>query len=252
MARNIYEQLNTEQKQKETTLFPGMQQITSESQHMSGEKENSTSMIYNHHGLHSIRTVDDKLKSTAAAMAAKLAASTSSAEMLSSLLSTLASEGVIGHQNRENHSVDNLKRIKLDNGMPSFMSNHSQFSQPELLMKMMPPPHKQSVSHSSSSMLPLERPMSLPPLHLNQLTQAAGSTLSASYSYSSTTTLPPIYHTSETPSFPVSSSSYQNIQMTKEGGSSYSVPPISYQNIQVNEEGGPFLGQAQPSSSISH
>ncbi|KMZ64072.1 hypothetical protein ZOSMA_386G00060 [Zostera marina] len=94
MARNIYEQLNTEQKQKETTLFPGMQQITSESQHMSGEKENSTSMIYNHHGLHSIRTVDDKLKSTAAAMAAKLAASTSSAEMLSSLLSTLASEGM--------------------------------------------------------------------------------------------------------------------------------------------------------------
>ncbi|KMZ64075.1 hypothetical protein ZOSMA_386G00090 [Zostera marina] len=132
MARNIYEQLNTEQKQKETTLFPGMQQITSESQHMSGEKENSTSMIYNHHGLHSIRTVDDKLKSTAAAMAAKLAASTSSAEMLSSLLSTLASEGVIGHQNRENHSVDNLKRIKLDNGMPSFMSNHSQFSQPKM------------------------------------------------------------------------------------------------------------------------
>ncbi|KMZ60141.1 hypothetical protein ZOSMA_600G00020 [Zostera marina] len=132
MARNIYEQLNTEQKQKETTLFPGMQQITSESQHMSGEKENSTSMIYNHHELHSIRTVDDKLKSTAAAMAAKLAASTSSAEMLSSLLSTLASEGVIGHQNRENHSVDNLKRIKLDNGMPSFMSNHSQFSQPKM------------------------------------------------------------------------------------------------------------------------
>lgn len=238
-----------------------MQQTSSESQHIIGEKENSTSAIYNQHGLHSTRTADDNLKSTAAAMAAKLAASTSSAEMLSSLLSTLASEGVIGQQNRENNSVDNQKRIKLENGLPSYINHNQQlpppqFSQPELLMKMMPPPHQQSLSHPATSMLPLERPMSLPalqpPLHLDQLTKAAGSTLSASYSYSSTTTLPPIYQTSETPSYPVPSSSYQNIQMTKEGGPSYSAPPISYQNIQANEEGGPFLGQAQPSSSISH
>ncbi|KAG9130300.1 hypothetical protein Leryth_004205 [Lithospermum erythrorhizon] len=74
-------------------------------------------------------TVEGDIKSAAAVVAAKLAASTSSAEMLSLVLSSFASDGVIG--NASNHSFSDYpaeKRAKLENDNSSYM--HMQNPQP--------------------------------------------------------------------------------------------------------------------------
>lgn len=55
-------------------------------------------------------------KSAAAAVAAKLTASTSSAEMLTYVLSSLASEGVIGNSPSNDYPLQ--KRTKINNGEP--------------------------------------------------------------------------------------------------------------------------------------
>lgn len=59
---------------------------------------------------------DENRKTEAAAVAAKLTASASSAQMLSFVLSSLASEGVIGPAHKE-ESPDS-KRLKLQNSLP--------------------------------------------------------------------------------------------------------------------------------------
>lgn len=62
---------------------------------------------------------EDPRKSAAAAVAAQLTASTSSAQMLSYVLSSLASEGVIGNQAKESSAeYPTEKRPKLDTDQP--------------------------------------------------------------------------------------------------------------------------------------
>lgn len=64
----------------------------------------------------------DPRKSAAAAVAAKLTASTSSAQMLSYVLSTLASEGIIGNPTTESSAeYHSEKRAKLENDQSSNM-----------------------------------------------------------------------------------------------------------------------------------
>lgn len=66
-------------------------------------------------------------KSTAAAVAAKLTASTSSAEMLTYVLSSLASEGVIGNSPSNDYPA---KRTKINNEQPQPYIPSSQNAQP--------------------------------------------------------------------------------------------------------------------------
>ncbi|XVF57733.1 hypothetical protein PTKIN_Ptkin07bG0006200 [Pterospermum kingtungense] len=136
---------------------------------------------------------EDPQKSAAAAMVAKLTASSSSAEMLSYVLSSLASEGVIGKPMKES-SGDYLseKRAKLENDQPYIPSQsplqasvppflHSESQQhnvvtttQQLTSNEAPPPP----SSSSSPPLP---PM--PQYVVSQYMPTAGSVNGVPYSY---------------------------------------------------------------------
>ncbi|GAB2278405.1 hypothetical protein Dimus_013089 [Dionaea muscipula] len=72
---------------------------------------------------------EDPRKSAAAAVAAKLTASTSSAQMLTYVLSSLAQEGVIGNAVKESSSSSDYpseKRPKLENDQSSYVPSPSQ------------------------------------------------------------------------------------------------------------------------------
>ncbi|GKV40632.1 hypothetical protein SLEP1_g48248 [Rubroshorea leprosula] len=70
---------------------------------------------------------EDTRKSAAAAVAAKLTASTSSAQMLSYVFSSLASEGVIGNSLKESFSdYPSEKKCKLDSDQPYIPSQNPQ------------------------------------------------------------------------------------------------------------------------------
>lgn len=87
-------------------------------------------------------SIKDDPKSAAAAMAAKLTASSSSAEMLTYVLSSLASEGVIGNQIKGSLSdFPPEKRPKLDDDKPPPYIP-SQSPQPQI------PPFSHSEQHS--------------------------------------------------------------------------------------------------------
>ncbi|XP_010502651.1 PREDICTED: UPF0400 protein C337.03-like isoform X1 [Camelina sativa] len=99
------------------------------------------------------QSVEDPRKTAAAAVVAKLTASTSSAEMLSYVLSSLASEGIIGNNNppavtESPSSVDYPpeKRPKLQNHGQSYLPQHQQnaattsSSTPPPALPLPPPP----------------------------------------------------------------------------------------------------------------
>ncbi|EOA23822.1 hypothetical protein CARUB_v10017036mg [Capsella rubella] len=99
------------------------------------------------------QSVEDPRKTAAAAVVAKLTASTSSAEMLSYVLSSLASEGIIGNNNapavsESPSSVDYPpeKRPKVQNHDQSYI-----------------PPHQQNAATTSSSTPPPPLPPPPPP-----------------------------------------------------------------------------------------
>ncbi|XP_028771408.1 UPF0400 protein C337.03 isoform X2 [Neltuma alba] len=137
---------------------------------------------------------EDPRKSAAAAVAAKLTASTSSAQMLSYVLSSLASEGVIGSSMSESSgNYHSEKRVKLENDQPSYIPSQNPSQQP-----IPPLPHPDPVQHSvsminqhsssseppplpSSSPPPLPPPPPMPQYPMPQFTQAAGN---VAYSYS--------------------------------------------------------------------
>ncbi|XP_054802394.1 uncharacterized protein LOC129306079 [Prosopis cineraria] len=146
-------------------------------------------------------------KSAAAAMAAKLTASTSSAQMLSYVLSSLASEGVIGNSISESSGdYHSEKRAKLENDQPSYIPSQNPPQQP-----IPPRPHPDSIQHNASminqqstsseppppplsSPPPLPPPPPMPQYPMPQFMQAAGN---VTYSYSmaqqpSTATFPTV------------------------------------------------------------
>lgn len=108
---------------------------------VTGTGEQSTSVTYTRQMPFAEKSghTEEDPKSAAAAMAAKLAASTSSAQMLTFVLSSLASEGVIGNPIRESSGeYPSEKRAKIENEHPSYVPQNSQapaptFSHPEQL-----------------------------------------------------------------------------------------------------------------------
>ncbi|XP_021895696.1 regulation of nuclear pre-mRNA domain-containing protein 1B [Carica papaya] len=138
---------------------------------------------------------DDPRKSAAAAVAAKLTASTSSAQMLSIVLSSLASEGVIGNPLNESSSkYPSEKRPKLDNDQSYIPTQHPQqpqippFSHPESLQHSMSTttqqlPLNEAPPPPSSSPPPLPPLPPMPPYQVPQYMQTAGPVSGMPYNY---------------------------------------------------------------------
>ncbi|XP_071707402.1 uncharacterized protein [Rutidosis leptorrhynchoides] len=154
-------------------------------------------------------------KSAAAAVAAKLTASTSSAEMLTYVLSSLASEGVIVNSLKDSPSTDYpLKRTKIQNDPPA-----PQFPHPE--------PHDQPPPPSSPPPQPPMPPMQ--PYPVPQYMQSSGS---VSVSYGHNVNQPP--STMDMPGFATAGLSVNSV-------SSYTQQD-NYQNYQI--EGGFYSQQS--------
>ncbi|KAF7819380.1 regulation of nuclear pre-mRNA domain-containing protein 1A isoform X1 [Senna tora] len=140
---------------------------------------------------------EDPRKSAAAAVAAKLTASTSSAQMLSYVLSSLASEGVIGNSIKESSGdYHPEKRSKMENDQSSYIPSHNPqqqplppFSLPESLQHNVSSTNQQSTPNEAPP-LPSSSPPPMPPLppipqyQVPQFMQTAGSISTLAYGYS--------------------------------------------------------------------
>ncbi|KAK2968776.1 hypothetical protein RJ640_028169 [Escallonia rubra] len=187
--------------------------------------------------------IEDDPKAAAAAVAAKLTASTSSAQMLTYVLSSLASEGVIGNSMKESSSdYPPEKRSKLENDHSAYIPYQN--SQPPV-----PPfPHPDSLKHNipnpSQDLTPNEQPpppsspppqAPLPPMQpypIPQYMQNPGSMPNVPYGYGTTQQQPP----------PLPG--YHPVGAPFSGVSPFTAPPTNtYQSYQ--SEGGFY---SQPSS----
>ncbi|KAE9584470.1 hypothetical protein Lalb_Chr00c01g0403971 [Lupinus albus] len=182
---------------------------------------------------------EDPRKSAAAAVAAKLTASTSSAQMLTYVLSSLASEGVIGNPMTESSAdYHSEKRIKLENDQLPYIPSQNPQQQQQ--------PLPESIQHNGSSTnqhstpnepppLPSSSPPPLPPLppipqySVPQFMQTTGSISSMAYSYGvaqqpSMQAYPPVGASlnAVSPFAPAQLSSYQGFQGSD--GNYYSQP----------------------------
>ena len=186
---------------------------------------------------------EDPRKSAAAAVAAKLTASTSSAQMLTFVLSSLASEGVIGNPTKESSGdYPAEKRTKHENDQSAYTPQNAQPSVsafPNLdqlqhnvsTTTQQSTPSEQPPPPSSPPPLPPMPPM--PPYQVPQYMQAAGSMTNIPYSYGMTQQQPP------------SAANYPTVGPPVSSISSFTTPPAnSYQSFQGSEGG--FYGQ--PSS----
>ncbi|KAL6960395.1 hypothetical protein U1Q18_038160 [Sarracenia purpurea var. burkii] len=130
-------QLVTEKSMKEThASFKGPHSF------MVGNGEQSAPEMYTRQLPFAEKSGEDP-KTAAAAVAAKLTASTSSAQMLTYVLSSLASEGVIGNPMKEpSGDYPSEKRSKIENDHPSYIPpQNPQASLPlELTENEQPPP----------------------------------------------------------------------------------------------------------------
>ncbi|KAL0928342.1 hypothetical protein M5K25_000218 [Dendrobium thyrsiflorum] len=181
----------------------------------------------------SLQNEDEQRKKTAAAeVAAKLTASTSSAQMLSYVLSSLASESIISNQSQKEDYSPHSKRPKVENGL--YLPTPTQQSQPP------PPPfpHPDSVNPpppppppppSSPPMMP---PL-MPPTNVSQFIQAGGP-MAAVIPYNYATSPLQIQ-----PSLPP--------HLTG-GMPLYSIPPNPYQGFQLPDGVGSFSLQPLPST----
>lgn len=189
---------------------------------------------------------EDPRKSAAAAVAAKLSASTSSAQMLSYVLSSLASEGVIVNPLKDSPGdYPSEKRPKLETEQSSYKVPPS--SQPPV-----PPfPHPDSLHHNITSTTqqltsneqppppssPPPMPPPLPPMQpypLPQFIQTAGSMSSVPYNYGMT-------QQQQQASMP----GYPSVGAPVTGMSPYTAPPTNPYQVFQGSEGGFYT---QPSS----
>ncbi|KAJ8566882.1 hypothetical protein K7X08_019090 [Anisodus acutangulus] len=156
-------QILAEQNRKEAS--------TSQDPHtfITGNREQSAPVMYTRQvSYEKSGNLDEDMKSAAAAVAAKLTASTSSAQMLTYVLSSLASEGVIGNSTKESsHDNQPEKKMKLENDLSSYVPLHPQnpqeplsfFSQPNSVQHNLP-----STARESTPIEPPPLPSSPPPL----------------------------------------------------------------------------------------
>lgn len=218
----------------------------------SGEREQSAHVVYTQRGPpfadNSPQIEEDQRKTAAAAVAAKLAASTSSAQMLSFVLSSLASEGVIGNTLSESSMSDPFKkRPKLENGPPPYVPPQLNpplppFPHPESLQHknsavsqqmsthQLPPPHSLSspLSHPGATMQPspplppMPPPMQPPPP--SNFMQTAGSLTMLPHSYGTAQRPPPL-------------PGYAMVGTPDSSGPPHSTPQNPYQNFQASDGG---------------
>ncbi|KAI3457804.1 hypothetical protein Pfo_014467 [Paulownia fortunei] len=206
--------------------------------------ERSTSVTYTRQVSFAEKSgnIEEDPKSAAAAVAAKLAASTSSAQMLTFVLSSLASEGVIGNPIKESSSeYPSEKRAKIENEHTSYVPQNSQapaptFSHPEQVQHNLPvtsqdlnPNEPPPPPSSPPPLPPLPPPMQ--PYPVPQYMQTAMPILSGPYGY----------NVSQPP--PAPPPSYAPVGPPITGVSAFAPPLNAYQSYPP--EGG-FYGQ--PSS----
>ncbi|XP_060191940.1 uncharacterized protein LOC132621619 [Lycium barbarum] len=197
-------QILAEQNRKEAS--------TSQAPHtfISGNREQSAPVMYTRQvSYEKSGNHDEDMKSAAAAVAAKLTASTSSAQMLTYVLSSLASEGVIGNSTQESsHDNQPEKRMKLENDRSSYaplapqnpQEPHSFFSQPNSVQHNPP-----STARESTPIEPPPLPSSPPPLPplppmqpypVSQCIQTSGQFPSSAFVFA------PTHQSSTLPGFP--------------------------------------------------
>lgn len=162
----------------------------------------------------------DDTKAAAAAVAAKLTSSSSSAQMLTYVLSSLASEGVIGNSMKDS-STDHPpeKRAKLDSDQPSYVPPQNPQPPQELegADEQPPPP-----------LSPPPIPPPLPPMHhypVPPALQSAGP-MNLPLSYGITPLQPPALS-----GYPIVGPPMMN------GGPPFAAPPYPYQIVQGSEGG---------------
>ncbi|KAJ4960506.1 hypothetical protein NE237_020416 [Protea cynaroides] len=245
-------QLLVERRLKETnTSSDAPSSFLQETPAISTDKEQSAPVMYTRQGSfpeNAGHIEEHPHKSAAAAVVAQLTASTSSAQMLTYVLSSLASEGVIGNPlSDSSRDYPSEKRPKLDNGSSSYVSPQHTQPLPPLL------PHPESLQHkgaATSQQLahqpapPSSSPMShpgptmqqpplppLPPPPVPQFMQIAGSMTSVPYNYGTVAQRPPplpgypvvVAAVTGVPSYP-SPSPHQNFQGSE--GGFYGQPPL--------------------------
>ncbi|KAL9687440.1 hypothetical protein QQ045_031842 [Rhodiola kirilowii] len=203
--------------------------------------EQSAPVMYSRQSPSAVPTAlaaDDPRKSAAAAVAAQLTASTSSAEMLSYVLSSLASEGVIVNPVRDPTSeFPPDKKPKLDISHQAYVPLPLQkpFIHPDSLQKDALTSVTQQVISNGLQTTPSSS--SAPPLLMPQYIQNTGSVSMPSYSYGPP---PPGYSTMGAPvagiapfSAPMDTNAYHALQAS-EGNyytqtTSLSLPPVAPQ-----------------------
>ncbi|XP_010926777.1 uncharacterized protein [Elaeis guineensis] len=254
-ADNIYQQLLShnirrsppEQTPRESSspFFDAPPGFVPQSSVGDGDKAPSTPVRYSQEGPlanNDSSHTEEHRKTAAASVAAKLAASTSSAQMLSYVLSSLASEGVISQTVKE-YPSDN-KRPKLENDVPSYMpppqsQTQSQtqpppppFPHPDMLHQPPPPPSPlPSMSQPIPSVQPPLPPTSLPlvpPLPTTtQLMQAAAGPMTAvPFSYGSAPLPLPGYPVVGMPPYSSVPNPYHGFQASDAVGGLFSQPPL--------------------------
>ncbi|KAK4346169.1 hypothetical protein RND71_032508 [Anisodus tanguticus] len=164
---------------------------------ISGNREQSAPVMYTRQvSYEKSGNLDEDMKSAAAAVAAKLTASTSSAQMLTYVLSSLASEGVIGNSTKESsHDNQPEKKMKLENDLSSYVPLHPQnpqeplsfFSQPNSVQHNLPSTARESTPPplpSSPPPLPPLPPMQ--PYPVSQCIQSSGQFPSSAFVFATT------------------------------------------------------------------
>ncbi|PPS02660.1 hypothetical protein GOBAR_AA18001 [Gossypium barbadense] len=141
----------------------------------------------------------EQVRSQLQAVAAKLTASTSSAQMLSYVLSSLASEGVLGNPMKESSGdYSSEKRPKLENDQPYIPSQNLQqalvppCSHPESHLRNVATTTRQLTPNevpppTSSSSSPLRPVSAMAPYAVSQYMPTTGLINGAAYSYGMTT-----------------------------------------------------------------
>ncbi|RZC59455.1 hypothetical protein C5167_006746 [Papaver somniferum] len=244
--------LDEQQRLKEANTLSGMSSTFTPADNLvtNGEKDRSAPVMYTSQ-LTSLPTgsapqtgEQEPRKSTAAEVVAKLTASTSSAQMLAHVLSSLASGGGISNNTLKESSDDYTsdKRLKLENGSSSYMQQPPQHSQPAAATF----PHPEALLPLHQPPLPSSSPMSQPPPPPSLVTastpppahfmQTAGSMTSVPYSYGSAAQQRP-----QQPPLP----SYPGQGSQLSGTSPYPSQPNAYQNLQGSSGSG-FYNHPQP------